>query len=104
MTDLTKTIFENCIFKGVEFKYCDLSGTSFDGQTFIDVKFDKSALDNASFRNTSIRNVSFASAIIFSKKYYRSVKTICFDGATIDKLTYASLKGMEADLSKVTVI
>ncbi len=104
MTDLGKTIFENCIFDGVDFKYCDLRGIRFDGQTFISVKFDKTALNNASFKDTTLRNVSFVSAIILSKKYYRAVKTICFDGAIMDKLTYASLKGMEADLSKVTVI
>ncbi|MFA5917889.1 MAG: pentapeptide repeat-containing protein [Candidatus Gracilibacteria bacterium] len=104
MTDLRKTIFENCIFNGVEFKYSDLQGVCFDGQTFISVKFDKTALNNASFKDTTLRNVSFVSAIILSKKYYRAIKTICFDGATMDKLTYVALKGMEADLSKVTVI
>jgi uncharacterized protein YjbI with pentapeptide repeats len=103
-TDLRKTIFENCIFNGVEFKYSDLRGVCFDGQTFIGVKFDKSTLNEASFKNATLRNVSFVSAIILSKKYYRAVKTICFDGATMDKLTYVTLKGMEADLSKVTVI
>jgi hypothetical protein len=40
----------------------------------------------------------------WSKKYYRAIKTINFDGATMDKLTYNVLKGMEADLSKVTII
>ena len=39
-----------------------------------------------------------------TNKYYRAIKTICFDGATMDKLTYAALKGMGADLSNVTVI
>lgn len=32
------------------------------------------------------------------------IKTVNFEGATMDKLTYALLKGMEADLSKVTVV
>jgi len=51
--------------------------------------------------------VSFHSAFTWhtwSKKYYRAIKTICFDDAKMDKLTYAALKGMEADLSKVTVV
>ena len=39
-----------------------------------------------------------------TNKSYRAIKTICFDGATMDKLTYAALKGLGADLSKVTVL
>lgn len=104
MTDLRKTIFDGCLFDGVDFKYSDLRGHCFDGQTFIGVKFDKAALKEASFKGASLKNVSFLSGFTLSKKYYRALKTICFDGAMMDKLTYAALKGMEADLSKVTVI
>jgi hypothetical protein len=33
------------------------------------------------------------------------MQTICFDGAMMDKLTYAALKGLRViDLSKVTLI
>ncbi|ANE45933.1 pentapeptide repeat protein [Paenibacillus swuensis] len=102
-TDLTKTIFENCTFDGVDFKHCDLSGQRFDGQTFIGVKFDKSAVNDVSFRGATLKNVSFQAFFSLTNKYYRGIKTICFDGAFMDKLTYASLKGMGADLSKVTV-
>jgi uncharacterized protein YjbI with pentapeptide repeats len=87
----------------VDFKYCDLSGQRFDGQTFIGVKFDKSALTEASFRGATLKNVSFQAFFSLTNKYYRSIKTICFDDAVMDKLTYAALKGMGADLSKVTV-
>lgn len=104
MTDLTKTVFEHCVFDGVDFQYSDLRRQCFDGQTFIGVKFDKAALNGASFRGATLKNVSFLAAITWSKKYYRAVKTICFDGAMMDKLTYAALKGVEADLSNVTVI
>ncbi len=107
LTDLRETIFENCIFNGVDFKLTDLRGLCLDGQTFIGVQFDKSALNNVSFKGATLKNVSFLSAYnwhTWTKKYYRAIKTICFDGAKIDKLTYAALKGMEADLSKVTVI
>jgi len=103
-TDLSKTIFERCTFEGVDFKYSDLSGLCLDGQTFIGIKFEKAALNEASFRGATLKNVSFVTRYTLSKKYYRAIKTICFDGAMMDKLTYASLKGMEADLSKVTVI
>ncbi|BBH23577.1 hypothetical protein Back11_49220 [Paenibacillus baekrokdamisoli] len=103
MTDLRKTIFENCIFDGVEFKSSDLGGLCFDGQTFIGVKFDKAALNEVSFKGATLKNVSFQAFFSLTNKYYRSIKTICFDGAVMDKLTYAALKGMGADLSKVTV-
>jgi uncharacterized protein YjbI with pentapeptide repeats len=104
MIDLTKSAFEHCTFNGVDFKYCDLSGLCLDGQTFIGIKFDKTALNEATFNGATLKNVSFLAPITWSKKYYRAIKTICFDGAIMDKLTYASLKGLGADLSKVTVI
>jgi uncharacterized protein YjbI with pentapeptide repeats len=104
MTDLKETIFENCIFNGVDFKSSDLRGLRLDGQTFINVKFDEAGLNEVTFRGATLKNVSFRSPFTLSKKYYHAIKTIRFDGATMDKLTYAALKGMEADLSKVTVI
>ena len=103
-TDLRETIFENCIFSGVDFKYCDLRGLCLDGLTFIGVKFDKAALNDVSFKGTTLKNVSFLPAFALTNKYYRAIKAICFDGAMMDKLTYATLKGIGADLSKVTVI
>jgi uncharacterized protein YjbI with pentapeptide repeats len=106
-TDLRKISFESCSFHGVDFNQCDLRKMCFDGLTFIGVKFDEAALNEASFKGATLKNVSFHSAFTWhswSKKYYRAINTICFDGATMDKLTYAALKGMEADLSKVTVI
>jgi uncharacterized protein YjbI with pentapeptide repeats len=107
MIDLRKTVFEHCAFDGVDFKQSDLRGLCLDGHTFIGVKFDEAALAGATFRGATLKNVSFLAAYTWhtwSKKYYRAVKTICFDDAKMDKLTYAALKGMEADLSKVTVI
>jgi len=101
---LRKTIFENCIFNGVDFNNSDLTGLCLDGQTFIGVKFGKAALNEVTFRGATLKNVSFTPPFSLTKKYYRAIKTICFDSATMDKLTYAALKGMEADLSKVTVI
>lgn len=103
-TDLRKTVFENCVFNGVDFKYSDLRGVCLDGNTFIDVKFQKAALNEATFNGATIKNVSFCPEYALTNKYYKAVKTICFDGAKMDKLTYASLKGIGADLSKVTVI
>lgn len=103
-TDLGKCQFVNCIFNGVTFKYSDLRGMNFDGQTFLNVTFDKSALNDASFRGSTLKNVSFVSMYSISNKYYKAIKTIQFDGAIMDKITYASLKGVGANLSNVTVI
>jgi uncharacterized protein YjbI with pentapeptide repeats len=104
MTDLKKTIFENCVFNGVDFKYSDLRAQCLDSQTFIGVKFDKSTLNEATFNGATLKNVSFRPTYALTNKYYRAIKTIRFDGAMMDKLTYAALKGMGAELSKVTVI
>jgi uncharacterized protein YjbI with pentapeptide repeats len=107
MIDLRETTFDNCSFSGVDFKYCDLRGMCLDGLTFTGVKFDKTSLNEATFKGATLRNVSFLAAwtwSTWSKKYYRAIKTINFDGASMDKLTYAALKGLEADLSKVTVV
>lgn len=103
-TELRKTVFENCSFDGVDFKSCDLSGLSLDGQTFTDVKFDKAVLKDVTFKGATLKNVSFRPTLALTNKYYRAIKTIRFDGSMMDKLTYAALKGMGADLSNVTVI
>jgi uncharacterized protein YjbI with pentapeptide repeats len=104
-TDLRETLFENCIFNGVDFKSCDLRGIRFDGQTFIGVKFDKSKLNDVSFRGATLKNVSFILPFSLTNSSYRAMQTIRFDGAMMDKLTYAALTGLRViDLSKVTVI
>lgn len=104
-TDLQKTIFENCIFNGVDFSHCDLQGISFDGQTFTGARFNKCAMKNVSFRGATLRNVSFTVPFSLTNKAHLAMQTICFDGATMDKLTYAALKGLRViDLSKVTLI
>lgn len=105
VSDLRKTFFERCIFNGVDFKHSDLRGLCLDGQTFIGVRFDGTALNEVTFKGAILKNVSFRSPYALTNKYYRALKTICFDGAMMDKLTYAVLKGLvEVDLSKVTVI
>jgi uncharacterized protein YjbI with pentapeptide repeats len=104
LTDLRKTVFDNCIFNGVDFKLTDLRGLCLDGQTFIGVKFDTASLNGVTFKGATFKNVTFVAVPSLTNKYYRAIKTICFDGATMDKLTYAMFKGIGADLSKVTVI
>ncbi len=101
--DLRKTVFENCIFEGVDFKASDLTGLCLDGQTFIGVKFGEAGLNEVTFKEATLKNVSFTPPWSLTKKYYRAIKTINFEGATMDKLTYAALKGLGATLTNVTV-
>ena len=103
MIDLRKTIFENCIFNGVDFKQSDLRGMCLDRKTFFGVKFGEAALNEVTFKGAILKNVSFTPPFSLTKKYYNALKTIKFDGASMDKLSYNALKGMGADLSKVTV-
>ncbi len=102
--DLRKTIFQNCTFDGVDFKTSDLTRLCLDGQTFLGVKFGEAALNEVTFRGAMLKNVSFTPPWSLTKKYYRAIKTISFDGATMDKLTYAALKGLGATLTNVTLI
>lgn len=105
MTDLSNTIFENCTFTGVHFLHSGLQGLCLDGLTFTDVRFDKSQLNDVSFRGATLKNVSFTVPFSVTNKQYLAMKTICFDGARMDKLTYIALKGLGViDLSKVIVI
>ncbi|MBS1780838.1 MAG: pentapeptide repeat-containing protein [Bacteroidetes bacterium] len=103
-TDLRKTIFGNCSFNNVDFNNCDLRGVSFEGQTFNNVTFDMSALNDASFIDATLKNVSFRASFAITNKFYKALKTIHFDGAKMDKLTYAALKGLGAELAGVTLI
>lgn len=104
-TDLRKTVFQNCTFTGVDFSYCDLRGIDFNGQTFDGVRFDKSALNDVSFKGATLTNVSFTVPFSLTNKSHLALKTINFDGATMDKLTYLALKGlMVVDLTNVTIL
>jgi uncharacterized protein YjbI with pentapeptide repeats len=100
MTDLRRTVFEGCTFTGVDFSYSDLRGLDLDGAAFTSVRFDRAALEGITFRGATLRDVSFRA---WSRKYRTAIRTVIFDGARMDKLTYAGLKGLGADLSNVTV-
>ncbi len=102
LTDLRKTTFESCLFIGVDFHYSDLRGLRFDGQTFLGVTFDLPALKDVSFQGATLKKVSFRPVGLWSMK--RAIQSIHFDGAMMDKLTYAALKGLGADVSKVIIL
>ena len=98
MCDLKDVTIKNCIFNNTDFNSSDLSGLCFDNLTLNGTVFEKTALVGTSFRNAVLRNVSFRH--VPKKGILRAV----FDGASMDKLTYAILKGINADLTNVTVI
>lgn len=103
-TNLTGAEFNKSNLKGVSFKnavlnrtlfvHSDLTGVNFDHQSFEGTVFDHSGLKGASFRHAVFRNVSFKT----------DARKATFDGATMDKATYAILKGYKANLEHVTVI
>jgi len=79
-----------------------MSTAFFESCSFLGVTFDKAALDKASFQGATLKNVSFRPVDLWSMK--RAIQSIHFDGAMMDKLTYAALKGLGADVSKVIVL
>lgn len=96
ISSLKGATFKSCVLDNTDFSGSDLSGVYFDNQTFMGTIFDKALLKGTSFKNAVFRNVSFRRVI--------DVKKANFDGATMDKLTYAHLKGNNANLTNVTVI
>ncbi|WP_117212304.1 pentapeptide repeat-containing protein [Allorhizocola rhizosphaerae] len=100
-TDLRHTSFERCTFTGVDFTYSDLRGLTFDGAAFTGVKFDRAGLEGVSMRGAILRDCSFRGG--WSNKYYKALRTVNFDGARMDKLTYAALKSFDVAPPNVIV-
>lgn len=102
--DLTQAIFKNCEFNGVLFKSVNMSGMCFEGQSFNNVKFDDTVLKDCSFKNAKLINVSFRPDFAIKYRDYKILKTLCFDGAIMDSLTYTSLKYAGVTLSDIDLI
>jgi len=96
ISSLKGATFKGCILDNTDFSGSDLSGVSFDNQTLIATIFDKSLLKGTSFKDAVFRNASFRRVV--------EVKKAIFDGATMDKPTYALLKGNGANLTNVRII
>ncbi|WP_020523769.1 pentapeptide repeat-containing protein [Catelliglobosispora koreensis] len=99
-TELRRTIFERCTFTGVDFSISDLRGLNFDGASFTGVKFDRAGLEGVSMRGATLRDCSFRG---WSRKYYKALRTVNFEGARMDKLTFAALKGFGVEPANVIV-
>lgn len=104
MVDMRKAEFKNCSIDGGEFTYSDLQGQRFEGMILRNAILGKAWLKDVSFAGARLQNVSFAPPFALTKKYYNAIKTIRFEGASMDKLTYNALKGLGANLSGVTVL
>lgn len=100
-TDLRQTIFERCTFTGVDFSTSDLRGLNFDRVACTSVKFDRAGLEGVSMRGATLRDCSFRGG--WSKRYYKALRAVNFDGARMDKLTYAALKGFGVEPANVIV-
>jgi uncharacterized protein YjbI with pentapeptide repeats len=85
----------------VDFTYSDLSRIDFSGESFTGVKFDRAGLEGVSFRGATLRDCSFRGG--WSNRYYKTLRTVDFDGARMDKLTYAALKGFGVEPANVIV-
>lgn len=104
MADFRNTTFEDCIIDGGDFKYANFQKQDFGGITIRNAELGKAILQEASFRNARLQNVSFTPPFALTNKYYKLIKTINFDGASMDKLTFNALKGLGANVSGAVVI
>ncbi len=93
-SDMRGSTFANTKIVRTKFNLCDLSGVSFEGLEITGANFDYAGLKKTSFRNAVLINVSIKS----------DVKKTDFNGAAMDKLTYALLKGYRANLDGVRII
>ena len=94
ISDLSRSTFMNAKIEKTRFKLSELKGVSFEGLKITGANFDYAGLKHTSFKNSILINVSFKT----------DVKKTIFDGASMDKITYALLKGYNANLSNVTIL
>lgn len=92
--ELRDATFTSTILDQTHFERCEMRDTIFDYLTLNATVFNHTSLRDATFRQAVLRNVTFKT----------NVRSILFDGASMDKITYATLKSLGADLSGVTVL
>jgi BTB/POZ domain-containing protein KCTD9 len=113
-SDLHGSSFHNAKINGTLFRASSLNKCNFEGATITDSLFKSSDFSKSSFNNSTITNTIFQSSSIDKSTFdgatlqnvsiRGNVKKVNFDGAKIDKVTYALLKGMKANLDNVEVI
>jgi len=102
---LNQTLFDKVALNGASFKggtlnqavfdKVALNGIDFSGVTMDGVRFKAAALNGASFEGAVLHDVVF--------EYTTSLRRANFNGATMDKVTYATLLGKDVDLGRVVV-
>jgi uncharacterized protein YjbI with pentapeptide repeats len=84
--------FTNAKMVNTNFKYADLSDVNLEGLTLEGVNFTYADLHGTNMKNTILKDVIFKT----------DIKYVLFDGAKMDKITYALLKNNGAILANVT--
>jgi uncharacterized protein YjbI with pentapeptide repeats len=104
-SDLTDATFHEASLAGASFKNCKLHNTAFKRTDLSDVSFEGQALIGTAFIGTSLKNTSFKNAVLRNVTFedIRQGKKATFDGATMDKLTYAIVASFGADISNVII-
>lgn len=104
-TNLTGTIFGGCALGGIKFNNdCKLDQTNFSQSDLSNAVFDNSTLDGVIFKRASLKNTSFKNAVLVNVSFrHTAAKKAIFDGATMDKLTYAILEGAKAKLNDIKI-
>ncbi|MCF7798063.1 MAG: pentapeptide repeat-containing protein [Lentisphaeria bacterium] len=101
--NLTACTFKSSNLKGASVKDAQLEGTSFSACELSGVRFDGMTLNNVTIKNSALRGTSFKNATLRHVVFKCKVKHAIFNGARMDKVTYALLKGYQADLSEATI-
>jgi uncharacterized protein YjbI with pentapeptide repeats len=103
--DLTSTSFKATTFQGATFEGAVLKHTDFTASGFRGVSFDRQSLDGVVFDNAHLKDASFRNAHLHNTSFrHATVRGAIFDGARMDKVTYAVLTAAGASVANVTVV
>lgn len=102
--NLTHAKIQKSNLKGASFRNCLFDQTDFTSSELMGVCLDNLTFTGTSFHHTGLKGTSFRNAVFQSCSFRTDVKKSIFDGAKMDKGTYALLKGLKANLTHVTII
>ncbi|MDD9267406.1 pentapeptide repeat-containing protein [Paenibacillus sp. GCM10023248] len=102
--NLTKAKIQKSSLRGASFRQAILDQTDFGSSELSDVCMDNLTFTGTTFHYTGLKGTSFRNATFRNCSFKTDVKKTIFDGARMDKGTYALLKGLKANLSQVTII
>ncbi|MBP1962697.1 pentapeptide repeat-containing protein [Paenibacillus aceris] len=102
--NLTKAKIQKSSLKGASLRNCILDQTDFSSSELSGACLDNLTFTGTTFHYTGLKGTSFRNAVFQSCSFKTDVKKTIFDGAKMDKGTYALLKGLKANLTHVTII